>query len=93
MADPSSRRDIGHRPENHLLPTGEHADLRLVTRDAAPVIAAQALLAHGVDGDVIRSYVQQSWRLDDVDALSAIAAARVLARRASPSSLDFNPDR
>jgi hypothetical protein len=37
----------------------------------------------GVDGEIVLSYVQHSWRLDDVDAQSAVAAARVLARRAS----------
>ena len=56
----SRRAKTSDGPDNHLLPTGRRADASMVTRDAAPVIAAQALLAHGVDSDVIRSYVQQS---------------------------------
>jgi len=57
------------------------ADAESVNRDVAPVIAAQALLAHEMDDDVIVAYLQRTWRLDDIDARSALAAARVLVRR------------
>jgi len=52
-----------------------------VNRDVAPVIAAQALLAHGLADDVIVAYVRRTWNLDDIDAEAALAAARVLVRR------------
>jgi hypothetical protein len=52
-----------------------------VNRDVAPVIAAQALLAHNMDDDVIVAYLQRTWRLEDIDARAALAAARVLVRR------------
>jgi hypothetical protein len=45
----------------------------------APVIAAQALLAHGVDEAAVFAYVQRTWRLDPADARAAIAAANTLA--------------
>ena len=40
-----------------------------MTRDVAPVIAAQALLAHGVDGEVIRLYIALNPRAQRVDAI------------------------
>jgi len=52
-----------------------------VNRDIAPVIAAQALLAHSLGDDVIAAYLQRTWNLDDIDAEAALAAARVLVRR------------
>ena len=52
-----------------------------VNRDVAPVIAAEALLAHGMEGDVIVAYLRKTWNLDDIDAAAALAAARVLRRR------------
>jgi len=50
-------------------------------RDRAPVIAAGALLAHGMDADVIVAYLRKTWHLNDVNANAALAAAQVLARR------------
>ncbi|MGO9875704.1 MAG: hypothetical protein ACLPVY_18115 [Acidimicrobiia bacterium] len=52
-----------------------------MNRDVAPVIAAQALLAHSLNDDVIVAYLQRTWNLDAVDAEAALAAARVLVRR------------
>jgi hypothetical protein len=51
-----------------------------VNRDVAPVIAAEALLDHGMDGELIVAYLRKTWNLDDIDA-AALAAARVLQRR------------
>ena len=48
-------------------------------RDAAPVIAAQALLAHGVQDELVLAYVQRTWRLDSTDAHAAVDAANTLA--------------
>jgi len=47
-----------------------------VNRDVAPVIAAQALLAHSLNDDVNVAYLQRTWNLDDIDAQAALAAAR-----------------
>ena len=52
-----------------------------VNRDVAPVIAAEALLDHGMDAEVIVAYLRKTWNLDDIDAAAALAAARVLQRR------------
>ncbi len=52
-----------------------------VNRDVAPVIAAEALLDHGMDGELIVAYLRKTWNLDDIDAAAALAAARVLQRR------------
>lgn len=48
-------------------------------RDAAPVIAAQALLAHGMSHDAVLTYIRSKWELDPVDALAAVQAAHTLS--------------
>jgi hypothetical protein len=50
-----------------------------VHHDAAPVIAAQALLANGADIDTVAGYLQRTWRLDLADSHAAVAAAQTLA--------------
>ncbi len=50
-------------------------------RDVAPVIAAQALLHHGMRDDVIISYLARTWELDDRECCSAVEAAHVLLRK------------
>ena len=50
-----------------------------MNRDVAPVIAAQALLAHGMSDPIVLAYLQRTWRLDTRDAQAAIAAAHTLA--------------
>jgi hypothetical protein len=50
-------------------------------RDVAPVIAAEALLHHGMRDDVIISYLARTWDLDDRECFSAVEAAHVLLRR------------
>jgi hypothetical protein len=49
-------------------------------RDAAPVIAARALLAYGTDDETVVAYVQRTWRLTPLDARAAVAAAHVISR-------------
>jgi len=49
-------------------------------RDAAPVVAAQALLAHGMADDAITDYLCRAWPLDPIDAVAAVEAARTLNR-------------
>jgi hypothetical protein len=66
---------------DHPLRGGSAADAESVNRDVAPVIAAQALLAHGMDDDAILAYITRTWRLSDADARSALAAAGVLVSR------------
>ena len=51
------------------------------TRDVAPVVAAEALLHHGMADDVIISYLARTWELDDRECFSAVAAAHVLLRK------------
>jgi hypothetical protein len=46
---------------------------------AAPVIAAGALLAHGMHDDVVLAYVQRTWKLHLIDARAAVAAAHTIA--------------
>jgi hypothetical protein len=36
-------------------------------------------LGRGLDDNVIVNYLRQTWKLDDVDAKSAVSAARKLA--------------
>jgi hypothetical protein len=50
-----------------------------VHHDAAPVLAAQALLARGMDDDTVQAYVQRTWKLDPLDARAAVSAAHVIA--------------
>jgi hypothetical protein len=52
-----------------------------MSRDVAPVIAAEVLLARGVREDMVFAYLASMWRLNDVDGRAAIAAAHVLLRR------------
>lgn len=61
-----------------LFPSARPADKTGVHRDAAPVIAAQALIAHGMTDQAVLAYVR-TWRLDPVDARAAVAAAHTLA--------------
>ena len=50
-----------------------------MNRDLAPVIAAQALVAHGMRDDAVIAYLRRTWHLDSVDAQAAVSAARTLA--------------
>jgi hypothetical protein len=50
--------------------------------DPAPVVAAQALIAQGVDDHAIADYLRRTWPLDLVDANAAVVAAHTLSRRA-----------
>jgi hypothetical protein len=50
-------------------------------RNAAPVVAAEVLLHHGLSDDAILSYLARSWPLDETDCRSALNAAHILFRR------------
>jgi hypothetical protein len=63
-----------------------------VKRYAAPVIAAQALLAHGIQDASILDYLANTWGLTGSDAASALAAARVFAEDADALTA-LPPDR
>ena len=52
-----------------------------MNHDVAPVLAAQALLAHGMDDHLIVAYLRRTWKLDTSDGDAALAAAHVLERR------------
>ena len=58
-----------------------HADVSRVRRDFSPVVAAQALLAHGVAVGAVLAYLQRTWGLSEVDGRAAIAAGRLLVGR------------
>ena len=62
-----------------LFHTGAAAEEKVMNRDVAPVIAAQALLAHAMDDRDVLAYVQRTWRLDSVNARAAVDAAHTLA--------------
>ena len=59
----------------------EPTDTKHVNRDGVPVIAAQALLANCTDDALTLAYLKRTWRLDEIDAQAALAAARVLVHR------------
>ena len=63
------------------------ADTRNVNRDVAPVVAAEVLLRHGLADDRIVEYLARTWALDEIDCVSAVAAARVLIRREHPHEI------
>ena len=57
------------------------ADVPHVRRDFSPVVAAQALLEHGVAVAAVLAYLQRTWGLSEVDGRAAIAAGRLLIGR------------
>ena len=67
------------------------ADVPRVRRDFSPVVAAQALLAHGVAVGAVLAYVQRTWGLSEVDGRAAIAAGKVLLGRDLPYDADGAP--
>jgi hypothetical protein len=56
-------------------------DTKVMHHDPAPVVAAQALIAQGVDDHAIADYLCRTWPLDLVDANAAVVAAHTLSRR------------
>jgi hypothetical protein len=52
-------------------------------RDIAPVVAAEALLRHGMSEDVVAAYVARTWPLDETECRAAVRAAHILLSRAS----------
>jgi hypothetical protein len=57
-------------------------------RDFSPVVAAQALLAHGIAVGAVLSYLQRTWGVSEVDGRAAIAAGRLLLGRGIRSAVD-----
>jgi len=55
-----------------------------VNQDAAPVVAAEVLLRHGLDDDKIIDHLTRTWELDQHDAEAALRAAHVLLKREHP---------
>ena len=60
-------------------------------RNAEPVIAAEALLAHHINDQAILRYLGRRWTLGPSDAISALAAARALGDN-SDSRTALPPD-
>jgi hypothetical protein len=52
-----------------------------MSRDVAPVVAAEALLHHGLSDDAVIGYIARTWPLDDLDCRAAVDAAHILLRR------------
>ena len=80
---PRSRTDTSttHRPVQRAMLVVEAERIR---RDAAPVVAAEMLLHHGLTDDAILSYLARSWPGDRGDFRSALNAAHILIRREQP---------
>jgi hypothetical protein len=57
--------------------------MQVMTRDVAPVVAAEVLLRHGFDDDSIAVYLARTWPLDENDCRAAVEAAHVLVQRES----------
>jgi hypothetical protein len=66
------------------------ADERHVRRDFSPVVAAQALLAHGIAVGAVLTYLQRTWGLSEVDGQAAIAAGQLLVGRELRYPVDDN---
>ena len=77
---PSPRRSTvtSGRPVQRAMLVVEAERIR---RNAAPVVAAEVLLHHGLSDDAILSYLARSWPLDETDCRSALNAAHILFRR------------
>ena len=50
-------------------------------RDVATVIAAEALLRHGMGDDVAVAYLARTWPIDEAECRAALDAAHILLRR------------
>jgi hypothetical protein len=74
-----------------LMRAVQDADVSFVRRDISPVVAAQALLAHGVAVSAVLAYVQRTWGLSEVDAGAASAAGRLLVGRDVRYAHDDHP--
>ncbi len=60
------------------------ADSDRVNRDAAPVVAAEVLLRHGLTDDAIAEWLVRTWDIDQHDCEAAVRAAHVLLKRGHP---------
>lgn len=55
------------------------------------MVAAQALLAHGVAVGAVLAYLQRTWGLSEVDGRAAIAAGQLLVGRDARHDVDGTP--
>jgi hypothetical protein len=55
-----------------------------MSRNVAPLIAAEALLHHGLSDDAVVGYLARTWPLDALDCRAAVNAAHILLRREHP---------
>ncbi len=62
-----------------------------MSRDVAPLIAAEALLHHGLSDDAVIGYLARTWPLDDLDCRAAVDAAHILLRREHAEVAAFTP--
>jgi hypothetical protein len=60
------------------------ADTERVTRDPAPVVAAEVLLRHGLDDAAVTDWVARTWAIDEHECRAAVRAAHVLLDREHP---------
>jgi hypothetical protein len=64
-----------------------------VSRDIAPVVAAEALLHHGLSDEAIIGYIARTWPLDRADCRAAVDAAHILIRREVAAGMSETPGR
>jgi hypothetical protein len=58
-----------------------------MSRNVAPLIAAEALLHHGLSDDAVVGYLARTWPLDALDCRAAVNAAHILLRREHPEAV------
>ena len=60
-----------------------------MSRNVAPLIAAEALLHHGLSDDAVAGYLARTWPLDALDCRAAVDAAHILLRREHGEAASF----
>jgi hypothetical protein len=60
-----------------------------MSRDVAPLIAAEALLHHGLSDDAVVGYLARTWPLGALDCRAAVNAAHILLRRERAEAPSF----
>jgi hypothetical protein len=69
-----------HEAFRHL-PPAERLGRQPAHRDVAPVIAAEALLRHGLSDDEVLGWLSRTWPMDAAACHSALHAGHALLRR------------
>jgi len=72
------------RPASLVQRQARTSDTDRVNHDAAPVVAAEVLLRHGLTDDAIAEWLARTWEIDDHDCHAAVRAAHILLQRAHP---------